>query len=95
MNNEFPITHDEAANRFETTVNDTHCVLDYVMHGNVMAITHTSVPPAVSGRGIAAEMTRVALAAARKSGFRVDPQCAYAAAYFARHPADQDLLAQG
>jgi predicted GNAT family acetyltransferase len=61
-------------------------VLDYTLAGSVMTITHTAVPPAIGGRGIAADLMRAALNAARGAGWTVDPQCSYAAAYMRRHP---------
>jgi predicted GNAT family acetyltransferase len=50
-----------------------------------MTITHTGVPPAISGRGIAAELMSAALKLARTSGWTVSPACSYAAAYMRKH----------
>jgi predicted GNAT family acetyltransferase len=61
-------------------------VLDYVLGGNTMTITHTGVPPPIAGRGIAGELVRSALAAARSEGWKVVPACSYAADYMAKHP---------
>jgi predicted GNAT family acetyltransferase len=61
-------------------------VLDYVLDGNTMTIAHTGVPPPIAGRGIAAELVRSALAAARAGGWKVVPACSYAADYMAKHP---------
>lgn len=58
-----------------------------------MVILHTGVPPELGGRGIAAQLTEAALAAARENGWKVRPRCSYAAAYFKRHPEYNDLLA--
>ena len=55
-----------------------------------MTITHTRVPDAIGGRGVAAALTRAALALARESGWSVNPACSYAAAYLARHPEEVD-----
>jgi Predicted acetyltransferase len=57
-----------------------------------MTITHTGVPSAVGGKGIAAALTQVALDTARVNGWRVVPTCSYAAVYIKRHPAYADLL---
>jgi hypothetical protein len=46
-----------------------------------MIITHTGVPSAIGGRGIAAELMQAALNAARSAGWTIDPACSYAAAY--------------
>ena len=87
------VHHDASRHRFETSVDGHGCELDYRLAGDVMTITHTGVPSAVGGRGIAAEMTRVALETARSNGWRVIPACSYAAAYMRRHPEFESLRA--
>ncbi|NYT63023.1 N-acetyltransferase [Alcaligenaceae bacterium] len=82
-----------AKQRFEWTEDSILSVLDYELHNGVMTITHTGVPEAVGGRGIAADMTRYALDTARTEGWRVRPQCSYAAAYIRRHKEYADLIA--
>ena len=57
-------------------------------------MTHTEVPPAFEGRGIAAALVREALAWARAQGLKVWPLCSYVAVYMRRHPETQDLLAR-
>jgi predicted GNAT family acetyltransferase len=84
------INHDESAHRFTTEVDGSSAHLDYALDGRVMTITHTRVPPAIGGRGIAAELMRSALQAARASGWSVTPACSYAVAYMARHPQGSD-----
>lgn len=86
------ITHDVAAERFETQVEGEHCVLGYRKKGGSMVIEHVRVPTAVEGRGIAAALTQAALATARTEGWSVVPHCPYVAAYIQRHPSYLDLL---
>jgi uncharacterized protein len=88
------VTHNEARHRFEATVEGHLCVADYQLGGNVMWMTHTGVPPAVGGRGIAAELVRVALDWAEAKGLKVEPSCSYVEAYMRRHPQTQKLLAR-
>src|SRR5580698_6428848 len=80
------IEHDRAAHRFSTVVDGERAVLDYGLDGNTMTITHTGVPQPIAGRGIAAELVRSALAAARAQGWKVVPACSYAADYIAKNP---------
>lgn len=87
------IEHNEPQRRFEWTEDGIPSVLDYELRGNVMTITHTGVPEAVGGRGIAADLTRHALDTARSRGWKVRPVCSYAAVYIKRHPEYQDLVA--
>jgi predicted GNAT family acetyltransferase len=84
------INHDESAHRFTTEVDGSSAHLDYTIDGRVMTITHTRVPPAIGGRGVAAELMRSALKTARDSGWSVTPACSYAVAYMARHPQVSD-----
>ena len=47
------IDHDSDAHRFTTEVDGHRALLDYTVAGDVMTITHTRVPEAIGGRGIA------------------------------------------
>ena len=87
-----PIRHDRVARRFEVRVDEVDCELDYVLHGQVMTITHTGVPPAAGGRDIAAALVQAAFDAARAESWKVVPACSYAAAWVRRHPEQADLL---
>lgn len=89
------IQHDVAATQFFVVVEGTRCVLDYQLQGKRMSITHTGVPAAVGGRGIAAMLTQTALKHARGAGWKVVPQCSYAAEYIQRHPEYADLVYRG
>ena len=89
-----PITHRPEAQRFETVVDGQCCVADYQLIEGVVWMTHTGVPRALEGRGIAARLVAAALAWARNEGLRVNPRCSYVAVYMRRHPETQDLLAR-
>ncbi len=80
------ISHDIKARQFTAEIEGSRAQLDYTLSGQVMTITHTRVPPAVRGRGIASELMMAALGAARSAGWSVKPACSYAVAYMAKHP---------
>jgi predicted GNAT family acetyltransferase len=80
------IAHDINRQRFTATVEVYSCVLQYSLVDGVMTINHTGVPAPVGGRGIAAELTRMAFETARINRWKVDPACSYASAYLRRHP---------
>jgi predicted GNAT family acetyltransferase len=84
------VDHDQSAHRFTTETDGSHAQLDYTVSAAVMSITHTRVPPAIRGRGIAAELMRAALSAARAAGWSVNPACSYAAAYMAKSRQEAD-----
>jgi predicted GNAT family acetyltransferase len=79
------ISHDQNAKQFTTEVDGYHAELDYTQAGGVMTITHTRVPQAIGGRGIAAELMAGALSTAERAGWTVVPKCSYAVAYMRRH----------
>lgn len=87
------ITHEQAAHRFVALVEGLSCVLEYRLSGGTMTITHTGVPASLGGRGIAAELTRYSLDAARANNWKVIPACSYSAAFIDKHLEYADLLA--
>lgn len=91
MSNE--VQHDTQGRQFFIVVDGVRCILDYRLQGTTMTITHTGVPDAVGGRGIAGQLTKAALDHARATGWKVVPACSYASAYFKRHRDYDDLLA--
>ena len=78
--------------RFETHIEGLRCEADYVLHGRTLTCTHTGVPRALEGRGIAAQLVQALLDWARSEGLKVVPACSYVRVYMQRHPATQDLL---
>jgi predicted GNAT family acetyltransferase len=78
---------------FQAIVDGQRCVVDYRLSDKVLTITHTFVPPAVEGRGIAAQMTQAVLDHARAQQLKVVPVCSYARSYMKRRPETLDLLA--
>ena len=89
----YDIAHERSARRFTTKVEGQQCVLEYRFADNIMTITHTGVPDAVGGRGIAAALATTAFETARAEGWKVVPACAYARAFVQRHPEYADLIA--
>lgn len=85
------VTHNPGSSRFEATIEGLLCVADYELHQGVMSMTHTVVPQALEGRGIAAALVSAALTWARAQGYKVNPACSYVRVYMKRHPETQDL----
>lgn len=86
------VSHDAARKRFEVIVDDQVCELNYRDDGRTMTITHTGVPPAVGGRGIAGALVQAAFDWARGAKRRVVPACSYAAQWARKHPEYSDLV---
>ncbi|MCA0241989.1 MAG: N-acetyltransferase [Proteobacteria bacterium] len=86
------IVHRPEASRFEAAYPEGLAVCAYRRQGELLLFTHTEVPVALEGRGIAAALVKAALDGARAEGLRVRPLCSYVATYMRRHPETQDLM---
>jgi predicted GNAT family acetyltransferase len=90
----FDIRNNEENSQFETTVDGLVALTAYDLEDpDRIVFTHTDVPEALAGRGIAGEIVKFGLDHAREKKLTVVPQCAYVASYIKRHPEYQDLLA--
>ncbi len=85
--------HDEAG-RYEVHVDgELAGYADRHRDAGSVVLPHTVVQPRFRGQDLAAALVRRALDDARAEGLTVVPACSYVADYVARHPEDQDLLA--
>lgn len=78
------VRHAPERHRFEAVVDGTTAYLTYERGDGVVAMTHTVVPPAIGGRGVAGDLTRTAVAWADSEGLAVDPQCSYVRAWISK-----------
>jgi uncharacterized protein len=89
---DFNVQHDPAGQKFFARVEGHEGELKYRRDGGRMEILSTTVPAAIGGRGIAAQLVKTAMEFARSNGWRVKPTCSYAAAYIRRHPDYADMV---
>jgi predicted GNAT family acetyltransferase len=82
----YQVTHAPDRSRFETEVEGAVAFLEYELGDGEVAMTHTIVPRHLEGRGIAAELTRTAVAWAREQELHVVPVCSYVRAWLRRNP---------
>lgn len=75
----------ELMHRFELNIDGKIAFLAYQHQGpEVLAFTHTFVPPELRGRNLAAILTRFALEDARQQGKKVAPLCSYVDVFMQR-----------
>lgn len=79
--------------RFELDVDGHIAFADYELTPGTITFTHTKVPDALTGRGVASRLMQGALAAARTDGRKVVAKCPFVAGYIQKHPEFNDLLA--
>ncbi len=82
-----------ALGRFEVAIGGAVAFVEYRRAGDGrIALLHTEVPEALSGRGVGSKLVRGTLDAVRTEGLKVVPRCEFVAAYVARHPEYRDLV---
>ncbi len=89
------VRDNQGKSRFEVRVEGLLAVCEYHLGHDSITFTHTIVPGALEGRGIASALARGALNAARERDLRVVPECTFIQAFIARHPEYADLLGTG
>lgn len=87
------VTHRPELQTFDTTLDGLRCFADYRRDGDIIRMTHTVVPPALEGQGIAAQLVQTALTWIDAEKRKLDPVCSYVRVYVQRHPQWQHLLA--
>ncbi|WP_043836280.1 GNAT family N-acetyltransferase [Muricoccus aerilatus] len=88
------VTDNRERGQFEMQVGEALARIVYRREGGRITLIHTEVPDALSGQGVGSRLVRGTLDRIRAEGIRVIPSCSFVAAYIARHPEDQDLLAE-
>ena len=86
------VRDNKAQHRFETGAGSDIAVAYYSLAPGVITLTHTEVPAALRGQGVASRLTRGVLEAAGAQGLKVVPRCSFVAAFMGRHPEFNDLL---
>ncbi len=84
--------HEPDNQRFTLPTTPTS-VLDYALSPGQVAFTHTGVPEAYRGQGLAARLVEAGLQWARSEHLQVVPACSYVQLYLQRHPEWQHLIA--
>lgn len=86
------VRHNSAAHRYEIETDGHVSVAEYELAEGKQVFTHTLVPEALRGRGLAEALVKTALDDALGAGRKVVPACSYVAKYIQRHPEYQGLL---
>ena len=86
------VRNNAAENRYEVTIDGQLSMIEYQLHNNRITFTHTGVPPALGGQGIASKIAKFALEDSRAKGYQVRPLCPFVVKYIERHPEYQSLV---
>jgi uncharacterized protein len=86
------VENDEKAQQFRLLVEGQVAVIEYSRSEGTITFTHTEVPSALEGKGIAGKMAKAALEYARDHDLAVAPRCQFVASYIRRHPEFEALV---
>ena len=87
------VQHDPATGRFYVAIDGEEARLSYRREGDVLDFYSTWTPPALRGKGLAAEVVKAGFDYAREEGLTVRPTCPYVDTFLRRYPRYQELLA--
>jgi predicted GNAT family acetyltransferase len=82
-----------AAHRYEFDAPEGMSWADYRDIGGVRVIMHVETPAVARGRGYASKLMHDVVEEARGNGRKLRASCAFAVAYFRRHPDTADVQA--
>ncbi|WP_253183228.1 GNAT family N-acetyltransferase [Sphingobium phenoxybenzoativorans] len=93
MSDTSEVRNNQAEGQYELEIDGQLAIAAYERRDGALVFTHTQVPEALEGQGVGSRLIRAALRDVRDQGLKIIPLCEFVAAYFERHPEDQDLLA--
>ncbi|HEX4337773.1 MAG TPA: GNAT family N-acetyltransferase [Polyangiaceae bacterium] len=79
--------------RYELEVPGGTGFVTYRRTPGVVTLVHTEVPENIGRKGVGTELVKGALDDLRARGEKVIPRCKFVAAFIAKHPEYQDLVA--
>jgi uncharacterized protein len=93
---ELAIINNTEASRFETSVDGHLALVEYTASPGTIVFTHTEVPAALEGKGIASGLAKHVLQYARDNQLKVVPICPFISGFLRKHTGEySDILAPG
>jgi predicted GNAT family acetyltransferase len=92
MSEELHVRHNQEKHRYEVEIDGKLAILEYRDAGGQRYYTHTEVPEALEGRGIASQMAKVVLDDAQAEQLSIVPLCPFVRGYIEKHPQYKPLV---
>lgn len=86
------VRNNEDDYRFEVRTGDDVAYLEYDLDDEKIYFTHTEVPEAFEGQGIAKALATAALEFARSENLQVIPRCRFVASFIRKNPEYLELV---
>lgn len=81
--------------RYEFHIEDKVARIEYIKAQDKIYLTHTEVPQALEGRGIASQLVQQVLEDIKAKDLTLVPMCPFVAMYVKRHPEWKSLVLKG
>ena len=81
--------------QFEWHIEGHTARVEYIIAQEKIFLTHTEVPKALEGKGIASKLVKAVLEEVEKRNLTLVPLCPFVAMYIKRHPEWQKLVLKG
>ncbi|KPM32242.1 Acetyltransferase [Croceitalea dokdonensis DOKDO 023] len=80
---------------YEFHIEDKVARIEYIKAQDKIYLTHTEVPQALEGRGIASQLVQQVLEDIKAKDLTLVPMCPFVAMYVKRHPEWKSLVLKG
>jgi predicted GNAT family acetyltransferase len=80
------LIHNEKENKYEFHIDGHIAHITYDNQNGVLHITHTIVPDALAGKGLAKTLTIAVMEEIEKQGLKMQPKCSYTVAFVEKNP---------
>ena len=89
---EHALVHNEKENKYEFHIDGHIAYITYDNQDGVLHLTHTIVPEALAGKGLAKILTIAVMDEIEAQGLKMQPQCSYTVAFMEKKPEYKRLL---
>ena len=88
----YTLIHNENENKYEYHIDGLVCYITYDDQNGNLHLTHTIVPEALGGRGIAKQLLIDVLEEIKKNGQKAVSECSYVVNFEAKNPDYADVF---
>lgn len=88
------LIHNEKENKYEYHIGGHVAYITYEDNNGVLGLTHTIVPDALAGQGLAKKLLIDVLETIKKDGKKAKAECSYIVAFEGKNPDYGDVFAK-
>ncbi len=87
------VKNNQSKNQFEADLDGKTALIKYRKEADgTLNLFHTEVPEEFEGKGIGNQLVKNALEQIKADNLKINPSCAFVAAYIKRHPEYENLV---